>query len=127
MRCRAGPLLSRVPGHPRSDVRLLANAFRLPSAPPPRFADIGEADIHLPGIAALAAAGITSGCAVDPARYCPGRPTTRAQMATFLVRALQVGDSSTPTTRRRRFHRGHGRLGSLVRDTKAPLIREESE
>ncbi len=80
----------------------LARAFRLPSVPPAGFADVGEGNIHLPGIAALAAAGITSGCAVEPARYCPGRATTRAQMATFLTRALRFGgaipsgDSSIP-------------------------------
>ncbi|MCE2528572.1 MAG: S-layer homology domain-containing protein [Acidimicrobiia bacterium] len=67
----------------------LARAFRLASAPAAGFADVGEGTTHQPGIAALAAAGITSGCAVEPARYCPRRATTRAQMATFLTRALR--------------------------------------
>jgi len=35
-----------------------------------------------PAINALAAAGITSGCA--PGRFCPTDPVTRAEMATFL-------------------------------------------
>ena len=34
--------------------------------------------------------GITVGCAVEPARYCPDDPVTRAQMATFLARALKL-------------------------------------
>ena len=67
----------------------LTSAFRLPSVPPTGFADVGQGATHLPGISALAAAGITSGCAVDPARYCPGRATTRAEMATFLTSALR--------------------------------------
>ena len=67
----------------------LTRALRLPAVPPTGFADVGQGATHLPGISALAAAGITSGCAVDPARYCPGRATTRAEMATFLTRALR--------------------------------------
>lgn len=39
-------------------------------------------------IAWLAGAGITKGC--GPQIYCPTDPVTRAQMATFLVRALQL-------------------------------------
>ena len=53
----------------------------------PEFADVGGG-VHASSIAALAASGITRGCAVEPARFCPQRPTTRAQMASFLLRAL---------------------------------------
>ena len=74
----------------------LARAFRLAPGSSAAFTDVGASNNHRPGIAALAAAGITSGCAVEPARYCPGRTTTRAQMATFLVRALQVGGTVQP-------------------------------
>jgi hypothetical protein len=38
----------------------------------------------------LAREGITSGCSTTPARYCPGSPATRGQMAVFLVRAFQL-------------------------------------
>ena len=41
---------------------------------------------HEASIAALAAAGITTGCEAD--QFCPGDPVTRAQMAAFLFRAL---------------------------------------
>jgi hypothetical protein len=37
----------------------------------------------------LKAAGITKGCSVeDPALFCPDRPLTRAEMASFFVRAM---------------------------------------
>jgi hypothetical protein len=49
----------------------------------------GEASINQ-----LAAAGITSGCA--PNRFCPTAPVTRAQMASFLARALDLPPAVTP-------------------------------
>jgi hypothetical protein len=39
-----------------------------------------------PSVEAVAAAGITRGCA--PGRYCPNRPVTRAETAALLVRSL---------------------------------------
>ena len=50
----------------------------------PFFADIGW----------LVENGITTGCATDPPRFCPSSSVTRAQMASFLVRALDL----PPTT-----------------------------
>ena len=38
----------------------------------------------------LAQNKITVGCARQPLQYCPGTPVTRAQMATFLTRALNL-------------------------------------
>lgn len=52
------------------------------------FADVADDHAHAAGIAAVAAAGITTGCA--PERFCPGEPLTRAQMATFLDRGLDL-------------------------------------
>ena len=40
------------------------------------------------------AARVTAGCATGPLRYCPDRSVTRAQMATFLARALGVVEVS---------------------------------
>lgn len=61
----------------------LTRALGLPPGPD-AFADddssVFEADID-----ALAAAGITRGCAPDA--FCPGSPVTRAQAASFLVRS----------------------------------------
>ena len=60
------------------------------------FADVNEGSTHGANIDALFAAGITTGCQDqgDPLRYCPGKAVNRAQMATFLHRALlrQVPD-----------------------------------
>ncbi len=46
---------------------------------------IYEADIN-----AIAAEGITKGCSPDGTRFCPELPVTRAQMASFLVRGLDL-------------------------------------
>ena len=39
-------------------------------------------------------AGVTSGCAAEPLRYCPTEEVTREQMASFLVRAIRLAPSS---------------------------------
>ena len=79
----------------------LVRAFQLPPAPTPAgFADI-EGNVHATNIDALAAARITLGCDTDPLRYCPDQPVTRAQMASFLHRAL----SHQPTGSRYRTAR----------------------
>ena len=43
---------------------------------------------HEPNIEAIAAAGITAGC--DDTHYCPNAPVSRAQMGSFLSRALDL-------------------------------------
>ena len=45
-------------------------------------------------IETLAATGITSGC--DPVNFCPNDSITRAQMAVFLLRALNGSDYMPP-------------------------------
>ena len=68
----------------------LVRAFGIPPAETPAgFADT-EGNTHAANIDALAAAGITLGCETDPLRYCPDQAVTRAQMATFLNRALEL-------------------------------------
>lgn len=47
-----------------------------------------DISVHEADVDALAAAGLTHGCA--PARFCPEDPVTRAQMASFLRRALSL-------------------------------------
>ena len=65
----------------------LARAFDLASGGVEAgFADV-SGGVHAPRIDALAAAGITAGCAVEPRRYCPDDFVTRGQMATLLKRA----------------------------------------
>ena len=62
-------------------------AFRLPDDVTAGFTDTAG-NTHMDNIDALAAEGITVGCASEPLRYCPDRSVTRAEMATFLSRAL---------------------------------------
>jgi hypothetical protein len=61
-----------------------------------RFTD-DDASVHEADIDAIATAGITLGCN-PPAndRFCPERAITRAEMATFLVRALRLEGVDIP-------------------------------
>ena len=54
------------------------------------FADVDPASVHGANIEALFAAQITAGCTQQPLQYCPNNPVTRAQMASFLARALDL-------------------------------------
>ena len=79
---------------------LLVRAVGLDAADPAGFVDTAGTT-HETNIDALAAAGVTAGCAKDPLRYCPTEATTRAQMATFLARAfglLPPPDTDSGTT-----------------------------
>ncbi len=72
----------------------LVRAFDLDAAAPAGFADTAG-NTHEPDIDALAAVEITVGCDTDPLRYCPNDPVTKGQMASFLVRALDLRSGST--------------------------------
>ena len=82
----------------RSDMAvMMAAAFghlppdRQTDEPEGLFADmVGQPPAVTAAAEALYRAGITRGCALDPLRYCPDRPVTRAQMASFIVRALNT-------------------------------------
>lgn len=63
----------------------LGRALDLDPSDADEFAD-DDGSVHEGAIQALAAAGITRGCAEG--RFCPNEPVTRGQMAQFLVRAL---------------------------------------
>ena len=68
----------------------LYRAFDLPHAESPAgFTDVSEESWAFDYINALAASKITVGCKSKPFSYCPGGSVTKAQMATFLYRALQ--------------------------------------
>ena len=70
--------------------RFLARALRLPAAARDRFTDT-TGSVHRDSINRIARAKITLGCN-PPAndRFCPRRAVTRAQMASFLARALRL-------------------------------------
>ena len=74
----------------------LVRAFDLEPAQPAGFTDVDTTNTHAPNIDALHAAGITVGCNSDPLRYCPNGSVTRAEMATFLVRSLDLPTPSQP-------------------------------
>ena len=56
----------------------------------PVFSDVPEGGWAQPWILAIYNAGITTGCSPsDPTLYCPFNPVNRAQMAAFLIRAIE--------------------------------------
>lgn len=67
----------------------LARALGLEASGPAPFSDVSGT--HAQNIAAIAEAGITAGCDASGALFCPSDSVTRAQMATFLARALGYG------------------------------------
>ena len=74
----------------------LVKAIQLERGTSNRFADVDAGNSHLADINGLATAGITAGCSTEPALYCPTVATTRAQMATFLARALGIATVPPP-------------------------------
>lgn len=74
----------------------LSRALNLPAGPADRFTD-DDKSIYEAAIDKVAAAGITLGCN-PPAntRFCPNRSVTRAEMATFLVRAFPAKMPTAP-------------------------------
>ena len=77
----------------------LYRAFDLPDAENPAgFTDVPEDSWAFNSINALAASGITVGCKSEPFSYCPSSSVTKAQMATFLYRALERQAAQEQTT-----------------------------
>src|SRR5262249_11504949 len=60
------------------------SAYNLPPATGTVFTDVSASSFAAAWIEALAAAGVTSGCA--PNLFCPSDPVNRAQMSVFLLR-----------------------------------------
>jgi beta-lactamase superfamily II metal-dependent hydrolase len=87
------------PGDPVTRAQMasfLVRALELPAGSSGIFTDT-SGSVHAADIDALAASGITRGCnPPDNDRYCPQDPVTRAQMASFLVRALRLPGGGPP-------------------------------
>ena len=67
----------------------LANALDLDtSSSKAGFGDVPSGGVHTGAINAIAEKGITKGC--GSGRYCPTQSVTRAEMASFLVRAFDL-------------------------------------
>ena len=60
------------------------------SADSERFSDLDYQQWWAPFVERLFDLGVTSGCRLEPLRYCPDRAVTRAEMATFLARAFDL-------------------------------------
>ena len=73
----------------------LSRAYDLPDGPDPGFSDVPVDARYATDVAKLAASGITKGCG-DGSGFCPGRDTSRAQMATFLWRATGLAPIADP-------------------------------
>jgi S-layer homology domain len=69
----------------------LVRAANLPPSSTNHFTD-DNASIHENDINALASAGVTGGCTAS--RYCPNSAVSRGQMASFLVRVLDLPATS---------------------------------
>ncbi len=67
----------------------LVRAFDLPASSVNRFSD-DSGSVHEANIDALAQAGITTGCTAS--EFCPNDPVSRAQMASFIVRAMGLSN-----------------------------------
>ncbi|MYI52661.1 MAG: S-layer homology domain-containing protein [Acidimicrobiaceae bacterium] len=64
-----------------------------PADAPAGFVDVDASSVHAASVEALFAAGVTAGCGTEPLRFCPDRAVSRAEMASFLVRALDLGQT----------------------------------
>lgn len=85
--CGAGSFCPNEPISRGQMATFLQRALDLPIISVNLFSDIGVS-VHVPAINALAVAGITQGC--DAGLYCPSVAVSRAEMASFLARALDL-------------------------------------
>jgi hypothetical protein len=92
----AGPLVQRLvfdlpeadSDHRLGSVEVQWRRSVSPAPPSASYTDVPVGHPQRQYVEALRAAGITSGCAASPARFCPDLPVTRGQMAVFLAKAL---------------------------------------
>ena len=66
-----------------------------PSAP--IFNDVPSSDPDFDYVSLMANYGITVGCQTSPPLYCPTSPVTRAEMAVFIVRGLDLATGASLT------------------------------
>ena len=103
--CQQGTNPRYCPDDPASRAQfatMLVRAFDLPASNTDAFTD-DDGTTHEASINAVAAAGITNGCATG--RFCPGRNLTRGELAVFLLRAAGL-----PATTRDYFDDDDGKF-----------------
>lgn len=76
-------------------VRIIDGRTGTPAVATSSFVDVSVDEHWAPYVERLFELGITRGCGVDPARYCPEDRVTRAQMASFLVRAFNLEEADS--------------------------------
>ncbi|MEA2002923.1 MAG: tandem-95 repeat protein [Actinomycetota bacterium] len=74
---------------------VFVRAFGFPASSTDHFLD-DDTSVHEDDINALAEVGVTRGCSVDPANYCPFDPVLRDQFASFMARALRLPVNRAP-------------------------------
>jgi hypothetical protein len=87
------------PGDPVSRAQMasfLRAALSLPAGPTDKYVDVSPTSTHAASIGALWEARITRGCSSVGPSYCPSGLVTRAQMASFLTRALDLPMPADP-------------------------------
>ena len=63
------------------------------------FQDAKDADpAVIRAIEGMYQTNVTRGCSTSPLNYCPDQPVTRAQMASFFVRAINQAPAAAPQT-----------------------------
>lgn len=95
----------------------LDRALELPGTDTDFFSD-DDGTTHEDAINRIAAAGITTGC--EENLYCPNRPLNRAQMATLLVRALDLVPARPPAASPWRLELVVDRIDGGTTDLQAP-------
>jgi hypothetical protein len=63
----------------------------------PIFNDVPSSDPYFDYVSLMADYGITVGCQTSPPLYCPSSPVTRAEMAVFIVRGLNLATGASLT------------------------------
>jgi hypothetical protein len=61
------------------------------------FTDVPPSDQYFDYVSLMSSYGITAGCQASPPLYCPGSPVTRAEMAVFIVRGLNLATNASLT------------------------------
>jgi hypothetical protein len=66
-------------------LRTLDPVIDPPACTTPVFSDVPANSAFCRWIEELVRRGVVTGCAANPARYCPGDPVTREQMGVFIT------------------------------------------
>lgn len=85
--CSAGSFCVDAPVSRSQMASFLQRAWNLPDGTGSSFSDVGSS-VHAAAINSIADAGITVGCGTG--LFCPNKAVTRAEMASFLTRALGI-------------------------------------